>query len=51
LIAFFQVAFEPEKLPAVSLSASTPEAWEGDLLLVACTEEDISVEGEAGQAK
>jgi hypothetical protein len=40
-----QVSFEPEKLPVVSVSPSTPEAWEGDLLLVAVTEEDVSVEG------
>jgi hypothetical protein len=40
-----QVALEPAQLPSVSISTSKPLEWEGDLLVLAVTEEDLQVEG------
>ena len=39
--------FEPATLPTTSISSSTAQTWEGDLLVLAVTEEDFTVTGEA----
>jgi hypothetical protein len=39
------VALEPAALPSVSIGTSKPLEWEGDLLVLAVTEEDLKVEG------
>ena len=43
---FPQVLFEPATLPSTSLSGLSPQTWEGDLLVLAVTQEDCTVEGE-----
>ena len=41
-----QVLFEPASLPSTALSCLSSQTWEGDLLVIAVTEEDLAVEGE-----
>lgn len=43
-----KVLFEPEALPSVKVDAAiSNSAWEGDLLIIAVTEEDFKTEAEA----
>ncbi|EFJ45167.1 hypothetical protein VOLCADRAFT_106122 [Volvox carteri f. nagariensis] len=39
--AMKQVAFEPDTLPSVGLASSALDSWEGDLLVLAVTEDDF----------
>lgn len=43
--------FEPQSRPVSALSDATPQTWEGDLLLVAVTEEDFVNEGDVVSIK
>jgi hypothetical protein len=42
---FDKVAFEPEGLPTLGVSGAALTSWEGDLLAVAVTEDDLSSSG------
>ncbi|GFH26675.1 cytosol_AP domain-containing protein [Haematococcus lacustris] len=47
-----KVALEPDSLPEVKVVGGVaPQAWEGELLLLAVTEEDVAMEGDAGQLR
>lgn len=48
-ISLSQVAFWPSSFPYVSVSDASAGAWEGDLLLLAVTEEDFVTESESQQ--
>ncbi|KAJ9530097.1 hypothetical protein QJQ45_023390 [Haematococcus lacustris] len=51
-MAGLQVALEPDSLPEVKVVGGVaPQAWEGELLLLAVTEEDVAMEGDAGQLR
>ncbi|KAL6747733.1 cytosol aminopeptidase family, catalytic domain-containing protein [Haematococcus lacustris] len=46
-MAGLQVALEPDSLPEVKVVGGVaPQAWEGELLLLAVTEEDVAMEGQ-----
>jgi hypothetical protein len=47
-VTSMQVAFWPASFPSVSVSAAQLGSWEGDLLLLAVTEEEFVTESEAG---
>eukprot|EP00775_Hariotina_reticulata_P007401 gene7401-7610_t len=42
---FDKVPFEPELLPSVSVVSDSPAGWQGDLLAVAVTEDDLTSSG------